>query len=115
MNNHQISDGVSVLCGLVLLGFALSNRPEVKPLKPTLGILAGSAFFYSMLKFMLGDQKFCGYVGHRVVISLDYFRFIFAGIGIGAALTSLCYGHWSAAWRTAIQRQELIRARKNRI
>jgi hypothetical protein len=112
MNHHQISDFAPIFCGLVLLSFALSKLPETKPLKPTLGILVGSGLLYGMLKFMLGDQDFCNYVGHRIVVSLDYFRFVFAGIGIGAALTSLFYGHWSTARQVAIQGQESTKVRK---
>jgi hypothetical protein len=112
MNNFNISNCTPIFCGLILLG--LSKVPVIKPLKPMLGILAGSGLLYGMLKFMLGDQAFCGYVGHRVVVSLNHFRFIFAGIGIGAVLTSWSYGHWSAVLHVAIRRQQSMELRKKR-
>jgi hypothetical protein len=114
MNNYKISDFTPIVCGLVLLFFALSKLPETKPLKPTLGIFAGSMLLVGLLQFMLGDQDFCGHVGHRVVVSLDHFKFIFVGIGFGAVLTSWFYGHWSAVLQIAIRRQQSIEMRKKR-
>ncbi len=81
-------------------------------MKPMLGTVSGSLIIYGVLKFMLGDQGFCAYVGHRVVVSLDHFRFIFAGIAIGAVLMSFFSGHWTAALQIAIQRQQSTKERK---
>jgi hypothetical protein len=114
MNNHYISEFTPIICGLVFLCFALSKLPETKPLKPMLAICAGSLLLYGMLNFVLGDQDFRGHVGLRVVVSLDHFRSIFGGIGIGAVLTSMLYGHWRTALVVAIQRQKSIESRKER-
>jgi hypothetical protein len=93
-------------CGLVLLLVALSKYPEVKPVKPTLLILAVSGLVYGALEYMLNDQSSRGYVGHRIAGGLYRLKFTVGGIGIGAALTSLFYGHWTSAWLAAIQRQQ---------
>lgn len=111
MNDDQISAFIPIFCGLYLLVLALSTRPQVKPVKPTLGILAVSGLVVGVIVFMLADQNFRGYVGKRIAVYLYRSDFMFAGIGIGAVVTSLLYRHWTSAWLTAKQSQRMNNAR----
>ena len=91
---------------------AFSKLPVAKQLKPTLLILAISGLVFGVLEYMLNDQGFRGYAGNRTAVCLYRFKFIFAGIGVGAALTSLFYGHWTSALLAASQRQHLNATQK---
>jgi hypothetical protein len=108
-NDHPITP---IFCGVVLLLFAISKLPGVKPLKPTLLILAISALAYGALVLMLDDERFNIYVGHRIAAFLDHFRFTVGGIAIGAVLSSLFYGHWTSALLVVGQSQQSSAAQK---
>jgi hypothetical protein len=108
-NDHPI---IPITSGLVLLLIALSKLPEVKPVKPTLFILALSALTYGVLVVLLYDENFHIAVGHQTAAFLDRFRFMIGGIFIGAVLSSLFHGHWTSALLVARQRQQSSAAQK---
>jgi hypothetical protein len=95
-----------------MLSVVLSKRPEVKQLRPTLLILAVSALAYGVREFMLDNERFHIYAGHRLVTFLDRFKFTVGGIAIGAVLSSLFYGHWTLALLVARQKQQLSATQK---
>jgi hypothetical protein len=111
MSRNQLGALGPIVCGLILLSLCLTKLPAVKPLKPTLGMLAVSVLMAVALDMMLADQGFCAYVGHRTAAALYRLKFIFMGMGLGAALLSLFYGHWAAALRAAQQSYQSNAAR----
>jgi hypothetical protein len=86
-----------------MLSLTFTKLPIVKPIRPTLGILAVAAIVCGTLDMMLSDQGFRAHIGHRFAAALYRFKGIFVGMGLGAALLSLFYGHWASALRAAQQ------------
>jgi hypothetical protein len=98
MNLHQLSAVIPMLCSAFLFWCALSNDRAARMLKPTLLILAICGATYGVMVVILDMVPFRRYIGEQIWVWLESFKFFVGGIGTGAALCSLFYGHWKSAW-----------------
>src|SRR3954451_10138135 len=104
MTLHQITAALVVICGIFLLWCAFSKDGAPIGLKPPLAILGISAMIFGGLILLLDEQSFRSYVGPRIVTWLRWFKSFVGGIGTGAVVCSLVYGHWksvSGHWKSA--------------
>jgi Na+/melibiose symporter-like transporter len=106
ISHHQTADFVTIVFALILLSLTFTGFPAVKPVKPTLAVLATSLLVYVTLEMMLAHRGFRAHVGHQTVNALNCLELIVTGMGLCAPLLSLFYGHWGASLRAAQQAEE---------
>jgi hypothetical protein len=82
MSYEQICAVAPIVVGLVMLSLIFTKLPFVKPIKPTLGMLAVTAIVCGTLDMMLSDQGFRGRVGHRIAAALYRCKGILWGWGL---------------------------------
>jgi hypothetical protein len=107
MTLHQISAAIPIFSGIFLLWGVVSKNGAPTALKPALAILAISGLIYGWLVLLLDEEIFRSFIGPRILTWLKGFKFFVGGIGTGAVLCSLAYGHWKSVWLSWRKKQRL--------
>src|SRR3954468_8162117 len=98
MTLHQISAAIPIFCGIVLLWGVVSKNGAPTALKPALAILSISGLIYGWLVLLLDEEIFRSFIGPKILTWLRWFKPFVGGIGTGAIVCSVVYGHWKSPW-----------------